>query len=237
MADEASRPSTGLGKAAFELLCRAFFKVYCPLTVVGREHLPEGGAVFCSNHASHLDSVILMVASGRPFSEFAMVAARDYFFDRTKSQHTINVFLTLIPVSRKASREGLRHYLAACQAFVRDGHAGSRGRSLIIFPEGTRSRTGQMQPFKKGPALIATELGLPLVPAYIDGSFRAWPKGRKLIRPQAIRVHVGAPIRPEEYRGGASHPESAILTYRRVTRELESRIHELKEVSRRATGA
>ncbi|MEE3199098.1 MAG: lysophospholipid acyltransferase family protein, partial [Planctomycetota bacterium] len=56
-------------------------------------------------------------------------------------------------------------------------------RNLIIYPEGTRSRDGTMGNFKRGPAVVAVELGIPIVPAWVEGSHKCWPKGKILIRP------------------------------------------------------
>jgi 1-acyl-sn-glycerol-3-phosphate acyltransferase len=210
-------------QSVFRFYCRTVLKFYCPLTVSGREWLPTTPYILCSNHASHLDSVALMVASGRPFHEFAMVAAQDYFFDRRRLQSAANLLFRLIPIDRRATRRQLEEHIAACRAFFASG-----GRGLIIFPEGTRSRTGRMQSFKRGTAVVAAALGVPLVPAAIEGTFKVWPKGHLLMRPGRLRVRFGVPIQPEAPAEG----ESPFATYRRITAELERRIHELLESPR-----
>jgi 1-acyl-sn-glycerol-3-phosphate acyltransferase/long-chain acyl-CoA synthetase len=209
----------------FMAMCRLVFRIYCPLRVSGRENLPDSPFILCSNHSSHLDCEALMVASGRPFREFAMVAAKHYFFDRRRLQYVINLLLTLIPIERQATRRQLEEHVAACRAFIASG-----GRGLIIFPEGTRTRTGQMQPFKRGPAVVATALELPLVPAYIEGSFQAWPKGRWFIRPHRIQVYFGRPI-PAPV-GVLGETKAAFDAYRQVTAELEQQVISLKEMTR-----
>jgi 1-acyl-sn-glycerol-3-phosphate acyltransferase/long-chain acyl-CoA synthetase len=204
----------------FQAWCRAVLTVYCPLTVSGRELLPSGPFILCSNHSSHLDGTALMVASGLRFREFAMVAAQDYFFDRRRLQSAANLLFRLIPIDRRATRRQLEEHIAACRAFFASG-----GRGLIIFPEGTRTRTGRLQAFKRGTAVVAAALGVPLVPAAIEGTFKVWPKGHLLMRPGKLRVRFGAPIQPSAPAEG----ESPFATYRRITAELERRIHELLE--------
>ena len=112
--------------------------------------------------------------------------------------------------------------MIACREFTNHGH-----RSLIIYPEGTRSQTGEMAPMKKGPAMIATELSLPIVPVYINGTHRAYPKGGKFFKPTRLRVYIGESIDPNRFReehGGGR------MIYSAITREMENRIHKLKEL-------
>ena len=88
-----------------------------------------------------------------------------------------------------------------------------------------------MAPMKKGPAMIAATLGLPIVPVYINGTYRAYPKGGSIIKPSRIRVRIGEPIDPnrfKEERGGGR------TIYAAMTREMEKRIHKLKEIHGRS---
>ena len=68
------------------------------------------------------------------------------------------------------------------------------GISAVVFPEGTRSRTGELLPFKKGPFVLAIAARVPLVPAYSAGTFTLMPKGSRRIRPHPIALLFGAPI-------------------------------------------
>ena len=87
----------------FQVWCRLVLRFYCPLHVFGQEHLPDRPYILCSNHASHLDVVALMLASGRPFKDFAMVAAQDYFFG-ARLQSAANLIFKLIPLERRATQ-------------------------------------------------------------------------------------------------------------------------------------
>jgi 1-acyl-sn-glycerol-3-phosphate acyltransferase len=82
------------------------------------------------------------------------------------------------------------------------------GRVLLVFPEGTRSIDGHVAEFKKGAAILAYELGVPIIPVGIRGSFEAWPRGGKL-RLHPIEFHFGAPIDPRAY-SRAADPYAAI---------------------------
>ena len=210
----------------FELFCRGLFNLYCPLKVIGRENLPSPPFMFCSNHCSHMDSAALMYAGGEDFDQYGMVAAKDYFFDNQKRNSFLSRMMNLVPADRSARRETIVKLMVACREFTRHGN-----RSLIIYPEGTRSTSGEMAPMKKGPAMIAATLGLPIVPVYINGTYRAYPKGGRLIKPSRIRVHIGEPIDPnrfqDEHGGGRT-------IYTAMTQEMEKRIHKLKEIHGRS---
>jgi len=212
-------------KKIFEIYCKILFTFYCPLKVSGRENIPKSSSfIFCSNHNSHMDSGILMVASGLPFKNFAMMAAKDYFFGSDKRKYYLNLLMNLIPIDRDADRKSIIDYLTACREFTKIDN-----RSLIIYPEGTRSKTGKIQSFKKGPAMISAELGLPIIPAHIKGTFNAWPKGKKFMRPSKITIKIGKPIFPKEFLCNDETDSSNFQAYRKITEELEKRVHELME--------
>ena len=208
----------------FELFCTLVFRGYCPLSAHGRAHLPPPPFIFCSNHSSHMDSPALMYASGLGFRRFGMIAAQDYFFDHGPRKSLLPALMNLIPTQRKATRRQLARLLADCRRFVGAESAGAAARCLILYPEGTRSRNGKMQPLKKGAALLSTELGLPIVPAYIRGTFEALPAGVSLPRPRRIRVYFAAPLLPEPAQHRA--PGSA---YARLNERLMHSIQQLRE--------
>lgn len=221
----AQRP-TRLGlifKKLFELYCRILFTVYCPLRIIGHQNFPTTSFILCSNHCSHLDSGALMIASGLSFKKCGMIAAKEYFFDNKIRKVFLNLLMNLIPIDRKIKHKELIQCLAACKRFVDKG-----GRNIIFYPEGTRSLTGEIQKVKIGPALFATELQLPIVPAYIKGTYEAWPKGKIFMKPKKIYAIIGEPIYPAQYanqNGGIAKKQ----IYKDVSKELEKRIHGLRE--------
>lgn len=208
-------------KKLFELFCKAVFLSYCPLQVTGRENIPATSFIFCSNHSSHMDSGVLMGASGLPFRQFGLMAAKEYFFSNTIRRVSLNLLMNLIPIDRKTNHVTLVQSLAACREFVRNGN-----RNIIIYPEGTRSLSGKTARFKKGPAMIATELGIPIVPAYIDGTFAAMRKGSKFIKPRKIHVRIGKAIDPRTYTDQADAGSHKHI-YDRITDDLEQSIQRL----------
>jgi len=177
------------GSVTFQAFCGMFFSCYCRLTVVGRNHLPASPFIICSNHTSHIDSAVLMTASGLRFSTFAMLGASDYFFDSRSTRFLVSRFMNLIPINRHARHNSLRRSLAMCGEFLHRTHG-----NLILYPEGTRSRDGDIQTFKKGAGLFAVDLRVPVVPAYIDGAHEILAKGRFMPRPGNVIVRFGEPI-------------------------------------------
>jgi 1-acyl-sn-glycerol-3-phosphate acyltransferase len=183
-----SAPATG--SAMFQAFCRGFFFGYCRLTVKGHHHLPVSPFILCSNHTSHIDSAVLMTASGRLFSEFALLGASDYFFESRRVRFVVSRFMNVIPIDRRAQPKSLRRSLAMCQEFLKQTQG-----NLILYPEGTRSGTGEIQTFKKGAGLFAVELGVPVVPAHIEGARNILAKGQFMPRPGTVTVRFGEPIR------------------------------------------
>jgi len=212
-------PATG--SAMFQAFCRGFFLSYCRLTVEGRQHLPVSPFILCSNHTSHIDSAVLMTASSRPFSTFALLGASDYFFDSRKVRFVVSRFMNVIPIDRHARHNSLRRSLAMCDEFLWRTQG-----NLILYPEGTRSDTGEMQTFKKGAGLFAVELGVPVVPAYVEGARRILAKGKFLPRPGSLTVRFGEPIR---FPSNASDPQLGRGRRRAAVELLEQRIRGLSE--------
>lgn len=171
------------------VFCNIIFKRYCTLRVEGKDNLPMSPFILCSNHNSHMDTPALMLATGISFNQFGMIAARDYFFDNPWRKIIVNTLMNLIPIDRKITRKSLTSNILNCQEFVKKGQ-----HYLIMYPEGTRSLTGEIQPFKCGPAFIAKKLGIPLIPVYISGTYEAMAKGVCFPRQNKIYVKIGNPI-------------------------------------------
>lgn len=189
--------ASAVGSAMFQGFCRTFFTVYCPLTVEGLHHLPDGPFLLCSNHSSHADSAVLMTASGRSFRSFALLGASDYFFQSRNKRWMVAPLMNVIPIERRPGARSLNSCLDICHQFLQQ-----IGGSLILYPEGTRSHDGHMQPFKAGAGLFATELGVPLVPAYIEGTHRILPKGKTLPRSGPVSVRFGEALAMAKISGG-----------------------------------
>jgi 1-acyl-sn-glycerol-3-phosphate acyltransferase/long-chain acyl-CoA synthetase len=163
--------------------------VYCPIKIEGLENLPKNGFLLCSNHSSHLDTAALIVASKKSIHNCAMLAAQDYFFKGNFKEKLILALMALIPVNRHARASELKKLIQHCRDMIEQKQA-----MLVMYPEGTRTLTGEIQDFKPGPVWLAKKMEIPVVPAYIDGTYRSLPKGLSWPRPKRVTVYFGAPI-------------------------------------------
>lgn len=169
------------------LTIRAWLRTYHRFRVTGREHIPrEGSFVMVANHSSHLDALCLL--SALPLARLHRAfpaAAADYFFESVPRTWIAAVVVNALPFSREVR---VRQSLALCDQLLNN-----RGNVLIIFPEGTRSTNGELGRFKPGIGALLSGRDIPVIPCYLHGAFRAWPKGESLPRPRPISLHIGTP--------------------------------------------
>lgn len=169
----------------------SFYLVMNPLwrcAVDGRERLPwRGPAVLVSNHLSMLD-ILVLYALFRPFK---WVAKAELFRVPIVGWNMrINDY---VPIWR-GERESIRKMMDHCRAHL------SRGAPVLLFPEGTRSRDGRLQPFKDGAFRLALEADVPVIPIALAGTFDSLPKtGIVLRNGMRARVRVLEPIPPSRY--------------------------------------
>ncbi|MCW8131310.1 MAG: AMP-binding protein [Planctomycetota bacterium] len=165
---------------------KLFFNAYLSIDAYGLENLPvDGPFVLAANHSSHLDTAAIRSVMGRRSTMLHVMGAKDYFFDtRLKSWFFSTVF-NVLPFERE---ENTLEGLATCRTAL------DSGKALLIFPEGTRSLTGKLQPFKPGIGILALELDYPVVPVYLSGTFESLPKGRSIPRPTSVLVRFGPPL-------------------------------------------
>ena len=117
-----------------------------------------------------------------------------------------------IPVDRTHGRQALKSLDEAAKRIA-------EGTSVIIFPEGTRSRDGKLQPFKAGGMVLALKAGVELVPMAISGTFAILPKGSLMLHPDRVVIRIGPPITTRDYRTNQKH-ELALLLQKKVTAML-----------------
>jgi 1-acyl-sn-glycerol-3-phosphate acyltransferase len=151
--------------------------------VSGVEHVPlDRAAVYCANHQSNIDPPVL----------FDALHPRMHILYK----HEIDQIPVLarafrlggfIPIDRRRKEAAMRSIEAGAQS-IRSGN------SFLIFPEGTRSRTDDLLPFKKGGFLMALKAQAPIVPVAVQGGRAAMRKGSWIIRPVTVDIRVGRPI-------------------------------------------
>jgi 1-acyl-sn-glycerol-3-phosphate acyltransferase len=170
--------------ACFSLL-RSYFAVAHRLTIVGREKLPPHGPfVLAANHCSHLDALILGAALTPRHRERAFpIAAGDVFFQSTATSTFSAIILNALPMWRKNCGP---HALADLRRKLQEESA-----IFIIFPEGGRSRSGSIMPFKHGLGMLVAETDVPVVPCGLVGTFEALPPHRNFPRPVRIKLVIG----------------------------------------------
>jgi len=155
------------------------------LAIEGRETLPlKPPFLMIANHSSHLDALVLGAAAPAAVRHRLFpIAAGDTFFETRTSAALSTHLLNALPMWRDNC--GL-HALKAMRARLTSG----RG-ALILFPEGTRSRTGELNPFRPGAGMLVAGTSVPVFPCYIDGAFAAWPPDAKRPNPGQVSVRIG----------------------------------------------
>jgi len=174
-------------QACFSVL-RIYFAIAHRLTIAGGEKLPlHGPFVLAANHCSHLDALILGAALCHRHRERAFpIAAGDVFFQTTAVSVFSAIMLNALPMWRKNCGP---HAVAELRRKLQEEKA-----IFIIFPEGGRTRTGSMMPFKHGLGMLVAETNVPVVPCFIAGTFEALPPNRKIPRPARVKMVIGAPL-------------------------------------------
>lgn len=159
------------------------------VTLSGTENIPPGQAcIFMANHVSNLDPPVLL-----PLIPGRIVVMLKKSLMRIPMLGTAMRMAKFIPVERGARREAARASVAQA------AEALSEGLHIVIFPEGTRSPTGRLSTFKKGPFFLARENSAPVIPVAISGTERALPKNAFAIRPGPVKIQLLPAIFPELY--------------------------------------
>jgi long-chain acyl-CoA synthetase len=178
-------------------------RLFAWVRVQGLENLEHvsGPVIFASNHQSHMDTpVILSVLPGYWRARIAPAMSKEFFkahffpegFSRWRVfTNSLNYYLSAfffnafpLPQREAGARQTLRYI----------GEVTGDGFSLLIFPEGIRSRSGEMKPFMGGVGMIASRLGLPVIPVRLEGVDRVLDNNVRMARPGRVSVTFGRPL-------------------------------------------
>ena len=198
---------------AFWFTCGRFVKLFAlvafRLKTTGREKVPvKGPLLICSNHQSYLDAIILATLLPWPLFRRTFAVGTSEIFGTGFMRRlagwlrvvVVDPDANLIPAMR-AGACGLRH-----------------GGVLILYPEGERSIDGTVRTFKKGAAILSTNLQIPIVPVAIEGFYDAWPRTKSFQKFAALKMAFGDPIYPP------SNAQPSETDYEKLTAELKSKI-------------
>jgi len=211
---QTARPGENVhGKPRFYRFCRCLCRFgtawYWSIRSNGQQHLPlDGGILVLANHQSVLDPVMIGVCTQR---QLTYLARKTLF--RGPGRWLIES-LNAIPIDRDGfGLSGLKETLRRLK----------REEAVLIFPEGTRTRDGEVQPLLPGFVAIARRGKVPLLPVAIDGAYQSWPRDGKFPRRSTVQVEFGEPITPEEVKN---------FTDDELRAEVQRRIVELHRIAR-----
>ncbi len=191
-----------------------FFKLRLWFKVKGSEHIPAKGAfIFAANHSSYLDPLIMSASTSRAL----------HFVTRAKLL-TYPVLGWILKHANTISVKSHGRDLGAIKDSLR---VLAKGKALGIFPEGTRTKDRKLKRAKSGVGMLVYKAKVPVVPAYIDGSFDALPRRIKTFKRYPVRIYIGKPINFKKECAGEQTKE----TYQRISDEIMRQIAELKRAN------
>ena len=201
--DSLQLPTASFTHTLYEGMFKAFFKTYNRMTIKGVENIPANGPfILAPNHQSYLDAPIAM--AGVPKSQ-----SNDIYFYATE-EHVQGKFLRFMANRHNIilmENRNLKNSILKLSKVLR------QGKSIMIFPEGTRTFSGEMGDFKKTFAILAKELNVPIIPVRITGAYRMLKRGTRFIQPCHIQVEYLPEVMPNE-----------TLTYDEIAQIVKSRI-------------
>lgn len=169
-----------IGHRLFRAMARGFYD----FRIVGAENLRfEGSAIVAANHVSFLDPPFI----GQAFDEPLYFFARKTLFDHPLAGWLLKEWQS-IPIDRdKPDTASLKATIRLLKS----------GKKVLMFPEGTRSPDGSLQPAEAGVGLFLAKTGAPVLPVRIFGTYEAYPRGARFPRPSSITLVVGRKYQPE----------------------------------------
>ncbi len=206
-----------VGNRSADLLQWVFYDRFLKTHYEGRSNIPvHTNFIVAANHCSHLDMGLSKMALGEAGKDLVALAAADYFFDNKYKRAVMENFTNLVPMERTGSlRQSLRH----ARSFL------DRGYNAVIFPEGTRSITGEMADFKPVVGYLALASRIGILPMYLVGTYQAMPKGSNIIKSREVGARIGQYLpfeELEELTKGMARAEAYRLIAALVKHEIEN---------------
>lgn len=198
-------PTAALTMPLGAKLFKASFKLYNRLSIKGKENIPSTGPfIIAPNHQSMLDGPLAM--AGIPWSHVS-----DCYFYATEEhvQHPVLRYMAKRNNIILMERKGLKN------SILRLAQVLKMGKNIVIFPEGSRTHTGEIATFKKTFAILSKELNVPILPVAISGAYEAMPRGQSLANMHKINVEYLPLIKPENF-----------TSYEDLAADVRSRIRE-----------
>jgi 1-acyl-sn-glycerol-3-phosphate acyltransferase len=194
---------------AVQCVVTVILSAFYSLRATGRKNLPpSGAALLVSNHLSHLDVFVIGILLPRPLN---------YVARSTLFVPGVGAFIRSVgsfPIQREGlGASGMKETFRRLRA----------GGIVALFPEGTRSRDGEIAEIKSGIALLGSRAKVPIVPAAVAGTYEAWPRNRLFPAPYPVRVHFGPALYPDDV---------ASLDGETLTRLIRERLLESQRLAR-----
>jgi long-chain acyl-CoA synthetase len=186
-------PLQEAGKRFIGALQDVFYGQLMSARVYGRAYIPQNrNTIVVANHASHLDMGFVRHALGPYGQDIVSLAAQDYFFDKSPLRRAF--FENLTNLAALDRTKGLRASERQAAEILK------QGKTMLIFPEGTRSADGDVHEFKPLVGHLALTYGVDILPVYLSGTREAMPKGARLPTKRDITARIGLPLTVAELR-------------------------------------
>jgi len=199
----------------FGIFCRFYLRA----KVFGIENLSLNPPyIIAPNHTSSLDYGVVAWAIGKKARNNLFVLATKFFYDIGFTRFVMKIAANVQRFD--VDKDFLTGVRTAAQIL-------KQGKSVYINPEGTRSETGELLPFRPGVGMLAAELKVPIVPVYIKGLHKALPPGKIFPKPSKAEIHFGEPINLDKYLPKLK-TGNAYYVYKEITEELRNKVMSMK---------